>query len=83
MPSQLQTLLGKIRRKPTQASDGRSAEASSGIQNHRKTGIVSDITGLGVKNAKFALDAITTLASGEPPPRAHGMLIQWLIILCR
>lgn len=27
---------------------------------------MSDITGLGVKNTKFALEAITTLASGEP-----------------
>ncbi|KAI4619430.1 uncharacterized protein J4E87_007319 [Alternaria ethzedia] len=66
MPSQIQTLIGKIRRKPTQASDGRTAEASSGMKNHQKTGIVSDIRGLGVKDAKFALDAITTLASGEP-----------------
>ncbi|CAG5174955.1 uncharacterized protein ALTATR162_LOCUS7909 [Alternaria atra] len=66
MPSQIQTLIGKIRRKPTLASDGRTAEASSGMKNHQKTGIVSDIRGLGVKDAKFALDAITTLASGEP-----------------
>lgn len=36
------------------------------MKNHQKTGIVSDIRGLGVKDAKFALDAITTLASGEP-----------------
>jgi hypothetical protein len=66
MPSQLQILFGKIRKKPTQASDGRSAEASSGLKHQQKTGIVSDITGLGVKNARFALEAITTLASGEP-----------------
>jgi hypothetical protein len=66
MPSQLRSLLGTIRRKPTQASDGRSAEASSGAKNAEKTTIGHDLKGLGLKNARFALEAITTLASGEP-----------------
>jgi hypothetical protein len=66
MPSQLSLLFGKIRRKPTQASDGRSAEVASGMKHKQKTSIVSDISGLGVNNAKFAVEAISTLASGEP-----------------
>lgn len=67
MPGQLATLIEKIRKKPTRASDGRSADvAAGGVAKNQKTGILSDISGLGVKNAKFALDAITTLASGEP-----------------
>jgi hypothetical protein len=66
MPSQLRSLLGTIRRKPTQANDGRSAEASSGLKNNEKTTIGHDLKNLGLKNAKFAVEAITTLASGEP-----------------
>lgn len=66
MPSQLKSLIGSIRRKPTSASDGRSAEASSGLKNNQKTPIGQDVRNIGVKNAKFAFEAITTLASGEP-----------------
>lgn len=66
MPGQLRSLLGTIRKKPTKASDGRSAEASSGIKNPEKTAIKDDIKNLGFKNAKFAVEAITTLASGAP-----------------
>jgi hypothetical protein len=66
MPGQLRSLLGTIRKKPTKASDGRSDEASSGVKSNEKTTISHDIKNLGVKNARFALEAITTLASGEP-----------------
>ncbi|KAL6706922.1 hypothetical protein ACN47E_005065 [Coniothyrium glycines] len=66
MPSQLRSLLGTIRKKPTKASDGRSAEAASGLKNNEKTSVLSDVRGMGVKNAKFVLEAITTFASGEP-----------------
>ncbi|KAF1846022.1 uncharacterized protein K460DRAFT_386393 [Cucurbitaria berberidis CBS 394.84] len=65
MTSQLRSLLGTIRKKPTKASDGRSAEAY-GVTNNDKTSIVNDVTTMGVKNAKFAVEAVTTLASGEP-----------------
>lgn len=65
MPSQLRSLLGTIRKKPTKASDGRSAEAY-GVKNNQKTTVGHDVANLGVKNARFALEAITTLASGEP-----------------
>lgn len=65
MPSQLRSLLGTIRRKPTNASDGRSAEVSSGLKDP-KTTVQSDIRNLGFRNAKFAVEAIATLASGNP-----------------
>ena len=32
----------------------------------KKTAISSDLRTLGLKNAKFAVEAITTLASGDP-----------------
>lgn len=66
MPNQLRSLLGTIRKKPTKASDGRSDEAASGMQSNQKTTIRHDVRNLGVKNAKFAVEAVTTLASGEP-----------------
>jgi len=66
MPSQLRSLLGTIRKKPTRASDGRSAEAASGLKSNDKTAISHDLKNLGIKNARFAVEAITTLASGEP-----------------
>jgi hypothetical protein len=66
MSNSLRSLLGTIRKKPTKASDGRSAEDASGVKSSAKTTIGHDLKNLGVKNAKFALEAITTLASGEP-----------------
>jgi hypothetical protein len=36
------------------------------MKHEKKTSVVSDISGLGIKNTKFAVEAITTLASGEP-----------------
>lgn len=66
MPSHLKSLLGTIRKKPTNASDGRSAEASAGAAKAPKTTVVSDIKNLGLKNTKTILEAITTLASGDP-----------------
>lgn len=66
MPSQLRSLLGTIRKKPTKASDGRSDEEASGMAAPKKTAISSDLRTLGLKNAKFAVEAITTLASGDP-----------------
>lgn len=65
MPGQLRVLLDNIRRKPTRAADGRSAEASGAV-NGEKTSIGHDIANLGTKNAKTVLNAVTTLASGDP-----------------
>ena len=59
-------MLGTIRKKPTKASDGRSDEDASGMAASKKTAISSDLRTLGLKNTKFAVEAITTLASGEP-----------------
>lgn len=36
------------------------------MKDTKKTTIAYDITNLGIKNAKFALEAVATLASGEP-----------------
>lgn len=66
MPNQLKSLLGTIRKKPTRAADGRSAEAANGHANGAKTSIGHDIANLGLKNAKTILEAIPQLASGEP-----------------
>ncbi|KAF2675839.1 heme peroxidase [Lentithecium fluviatile CBS 122367] len=66
MTSQLRSLIGSIKKKPTKASDGRSAEASSGMANGEKTSVVRDLASLGVKNGATMLDAIPQLASGEP-----------------
>jgi hypothetical protein len=66
MSSQLRSLIGTIRKKPTKASDGRSAEASSGVKSDKRTSIGQDLKNIGIKNARFAVEAFTALASGEP-----------------
>ncbi|KAF2265028.1 heme peroxidase [Lojkania enalia] len=66
MPSQFKSLLGTIRRKPTKAADGRSAEAAAGVTKNEKTSVIEDLTSLNFKNAKTVVTALTTLASGEP-----------------
>ncbi|KAF2274484.1 linoleate diol synthase [Westerdykella ornata] len=65
MPGQLKALLANIRRKPTRAADGRSAEASGAV-NGEKTSLGHDLANLGTKNTKTILNAVTTLASGDP-----------------
>jgi hypothetical protein len=65
MPGQLKTLIGSIRRKPTNAADGRSAEANGAV-NGDKTSVKQDLIKLNAKNAKTVLSAISTLASGDP-----------------
>jgi hypothetical protein len=66
MPSQLRSLLGTMRKKPTKAPDGRSAEASSGMANGEKSSVLHDLHSLGYKNTKTIAEAIPQLASGEP-----------------
>lgn len=65
MPGPLKSFIGSIRRKPTRASDGRSEEANGAVNGH-KTSIGHDLAHLGAKNTKTVINAITTLASGEP-----------------
>jgi hypothetical protein len=65
-PSQFRSLIGTIRRKPTKANDGRSAEDAGAGPSTQKTSILHDATHLGVKNTATVASAITTLASGEP-----------------
>lgn len=66
MPSQLKSIIGSIRKKPTKAADGRSEEASAGVVQAKKTSIGHDLRNLGLKNTRTFAEAITTLASGEP-----------------
>lgn len=66
MPNQFKSLLGSIRKKPTSAADGRSAEAANGNASAKKTSIGHDLANLGIKNARTILDAIPQLATGEP-----------------
>jgi len=66
MTSQLRSLIGSIKRKPTKAPDGRPAEAHNGMANSEKTSLVHDVANLGFKNGATMLDAIPQLASGEP-----------------
>lgn len=60
MPSPLRSLIGSIRKKPSQAPDGKTVEVQE------KTSVVNDVAGLGIKNAAKVAGALTTLASGEP-----------------
>jgi hypothetical protein len=66
MPSQLKSIIGTIRKKPTKAADGRSEAAAAGTAHVKKTSLAHDVRHLGLKNTRTMADAITTLASGEP-----------------
>ena len=69
MASQLKSLIGTIRRRPTKAADGRSdaaAAAAVGASTKEKTSILSDVANLGFKNTQTVAHALTSLASGEP-----------------
>ncbi|KAL9108619.1 MAG: hypothetical protein Q9227_006565 [Pyrenula ochraceoflavens] len=66
MAVQIKSLIGSMKKKPANAADGRSTEATNGAANGGKTSIAHDMTHLGLKNTKTVAEAITTLASGEP-----------------
>ncbi|CZT12902.1 related to Psi-producing oxygenase A [Rhynchosporium agropyri] len=65
-PSGLKTIIGSLRRKPTQAPDGKTDAQASPTQKSEKTSIGHDILSMGAKNAATVAQAITTLASGDP-----------------
>lgn len=65
-PSQLKSILGSIRRKPSSAPDRRSDLEASGSASTEKTSVVHDILHGGIKNAKFLAEALPSLASGAP-----------------
>lgn len=65
-PSQFKTLLGSIRRKPSHAPDGKTDEQAYGKPVEEKTSLVHDLTHLNLKNTRTVVEAITTIASGEP-----------------
>jgi hypothetical protein len=69
MPSQLRSLIQTIKRKPTNAADGRTsidAAKAIGATNGEKTSMFHDLTHLGFKNTQTVAHALTTLASGDP-----------------
>lgn len=69
MPSQLNTFIAKIKRKPTLASDGRTQEyaaAAVGAKSHEKQGLLADMKSLGFKNARTLAHALPDLATGAP-----------------
>ncbi|KAI1879029.1 hypothetical protein JX265_003206 [Neoarthrinium moseri] len=69
MPSNLKSLIGTIKRRPTKAADGRTNEqaaAAAGAVNGEKTGVLRDLHGLSFKDKHTLAHALPTLASGEP-----------------
>ncbi|KAF2644444.1 heme peroxidase [Massarina eburnea CBS 473.64] len=66
MPDQLKSLLGTIKKKPSNAPDGRSDEAFSGVPRDEKTSIGHGLAALGLENTLTIAEAIPQLASGEP-----------------
>ncbi|KAG4444138.1 hypothetical protein IFR05_000367 [Cadophora sp. M221] len=65
-PSNLKSLIGTLRRKPTRAPDGKTNAEAAPTQISEKTTIGHDLLTMGVKNAATVAQAITTIASGEP-----------------
>lgn len=65
MPSHLKTLLGTIRRKPATAPDHKTDSEAAGVAKQEKTSALHDLLHSG-KNARFMMEALPQLASGEP-----------------
>ncbi len=60
------TLIGSSRRKPADAPDGKTDDEASATPSSQKTSVIDDLAHLGFKNARTVVQAITTIASGEP-----------------
>ncbi|KAH7327505.1 linoleate diol synthase [Rhexocercosporidium sp. MPI-PUGE-AT-0058] len=65
-PTNLKSIIGTLRRKPTRAPDGKTDAEAAPTQISEKTSIGHDILTMGLKNTATVAQAITTLASGEP-----------------
>ncbi|KAK5688810.1 hypothetical protein LTS10_000788 [Elasticomyces elasticus] len=65
MPGQIRTLLDSVLRKPATAPDQKTESEALGVSKEEKTSIIHDVLHSG-KNAKFVLEALPQLASGEP-----------------
>lgn len=61
----IKSLIGSIRRKPTTAPDQKTDKEAGG-EEEQKTSVFHDLLHLGFKNGETMLQALTTLASGEP-----------------
>lgn len=62
----LTNLIGSMRRKPSDAPDGKTDVQAAATPISEKTSLFHDITHIGFKNVGTVAQAITTLASGEP-----------------
>ena len=62
----LKSILGTIRKKPTRAPDRKTDAEANGTANGEKTSLLHDLTHMSWKDTQTVLQALTTLASGEP-----------------
>ena len=65
-PGQLKKLFGTIKRKPSQAPDGKTDAEATGVPSTEKTSLLHDLTHLKAKDAGTVLQALSTIASGKP-----------------
>ncbi|PBP15519.1 linoleate diol synthase [Diplocarpon rosae] len=73
-PSQLKSLLGTIRRKPSKAPDGKTDAEAAPPAPAEKTSMVRDLLTLKPSQAATVAQAITTLASGDPLDDKEALL---------
>ncbi|KAF2164532.1 hypothetical protein M409DRAFT_24933 [Zasmidium cellare ATCC 36951] len=67
MPGRITTLIGTIKRKPTNAPDRKSdSQANGAPANGEKTSLGHDLTHMKFKDARVLGQGLTSLASGEP-----------------
>lgn len=65
-PSQIKTLIGQIRRKPSAAPDHKTNGDAAASATGEKTSLVHDLTHLRAKDVKMMADGLTSLTSGKP-----------------
>jgi hypothetical protein len=64
--NQSKQVLAQIKRKPTDAPDGQTDDQAAFASSGVKTSLGHDLTHLGLKNARTVVQAISSLASGDP-----------------
>ena len=60
------SFIGTIRKKPTRAPDRKTDAEANGVVNGENTSVIADLLHLGPKNAETVIQAVTTIAEGEP-----------------
>jgi hypothetical protein len=64
--NQLKSLFTSSKKKPSKAPDGKSDDQAAMAPIAPKTSIIHDLATMGTKNTATVVQALTTLASGEP-----------------